>query len=238
MKSRITQKWVDKVTKEEDTFPGSNGEGTPPPKRFKFIRVRRDDFNDKPISWMLCIDTELALLSYLAVKGQSIGQTYFTAKRKASPRGDKPPIGHFTPWEWATIIALENYDVENPDKRKSILDDVAVITDTFTQPFIKIFSERGTLHVNSVGGFYAAESTAHTVLDTIEKDVFEFPIEDKTSKGMYSDGIAISQWFGGTHYYAKIGDMDVVWEGEQKWDTYDEAAKAARAFFESLKVKK
>ena len=236
MKSRITQEWVDKVTKEEDTFPGANGPPSPPPKKFKFIRVQRDDFKEKPISWMLCIDTTAALLSYLAIKGQSIGQTYFSAKRKNGPDGHG--VGHFNAWEWATIVALENYDVENPGKRKTILDDVAVINDTFTEPFITIFGKRGTLHVNSVGGFYAAESVPHTILDMIEKDVFEFPIEDAASKGMYGEGISISQWFGGTHYYAKIGDMDVVWEGEQKWDTYDEASKAASKFFESLKVKK
>jgi len=237
MKLPITQEWVDKVTKEEDTFPGANGPPSSPPKKFKFIRVRRDDFKEKPIMWMLSIETEEHLLEYLTIKNRSVAQAYYSAKKKNDTN-----VGHYTPQEFAVIVALERYDYEtqtlNSAPRKGFIEDLMIVSDTFSKPFIQLFGKEGTLHVNAVGGFYPAGHVAHTILDTIEKDEFKFPIDTDQSKKLMGEGIQVRQWYNGAHFYAKIGDMDVVWKGEQKWDTYDEASKAASAFYESLKVKK
>ena len=42
--------------------------------------------------------------------------------------------------------------------------------------------------------------------------------------------LKISQWPNGTHFYARIGDEDVVLYGRRKWDTKEEAEQAAKKF--------
>lgn len=42
--------------------------------------------------------------------------------------------------------------------------------------------------------------------------------------------ISISRWPNGKHYYAKVDEQDVVWEGLNKWGTERAAQKAAEAF--------
>ncbi len=85
--------------------------------------------------------------------------------------------------------------------------------------------ERGRIYVNSSGGCFP-----HS--DSIEI------MEEKEVKGLvwpiYSiKDIIVKKWRNGTHWYAKIGKMDVVIDGEQKWDTYKEAYSEALKFFET-----
>jgi hypothetical protein len=42
--------------------------------------------------------------------------------------------------------------------------------------------------------------------------------------------ITVTQWPGGTHYYARVDGEDVVLYGKKRWDSRDEAMKAALKF--------
>ena len=42
--------------------------------------------------------------------------------------------------------------------------------------------------------------------------------------------IKILQWPKGIHWYAKIGHVDIVVDGEQKWNTREQAEKAAQEY--------
>jgi hypothetical protein len=77
-----------------------------------------------------------------------------------------------------------------------------------------------TLYLREFGS-YMVDSDSHVITNKIVTDKMVYP--------EYSEkDITIKQWSGGTHYYAKIGNMDVVDEdGNQKWDTYDEAYQKA-----------
>lgn len=89
------------------------------------------------------------------------------------------------------------------------------------------------------------------VMKAMEKNLFDkrqifvnglgghFPLHDglKLSDSRMIDVWALPeekprfiQWPGGTHYYAKIGDEDIVVDGKQKWDTKEEAEEAAKKF--------
>lgn len=52
----------------------------------------------------------------------------------------------------------------------------------------------------------------------------------KTKKKYTEKDIRIIVWREGTHYYAKVGNCDVVVEGEQKWETRDMALMKAKFF--------
>lgn len=62
------------------------------------------------------------------------------------------------------------------------------------------------------------------IVETIEKNTLTFPDEEKPDL----KDVRFLVWPGGSHYYAKIGSLDVTDEqGNQKWSTKAEAMKAA-----------
>ena len=50
--------------------------------------------------------------------------------------------------------------------------------------------------------------------------------------------IKILRWAGGLHWYAKIGFMDVVIDGEAKWNSRWEAEEKAKEFLKEMNVNK
>ena len=67
------------------------------------------------------------------------------------------------------------------------------------------------------------------IVSITERDTLTFPDEDKPTM---SD-VRFIVWEGGTHTYAKIGKLDVVdAQGNQKWNTRQEAEVAARWYIE------
>ena len=70
-------------------------------------------------------------------------------------------------------------------------------------------------------GSYCINQSSFTIINTIIKDDIKYPNYTKSD-------IKVSQWKNGTHYYAKIGNMDIVNKnGNQKWNSYDEAYNEA-----------
>lgn len=67
------------------------------------------------------------------------------------------------------------------------------------------------------------------IKEIIVKDTLTFPHEEKPSL----DDVRYIMWDGGQHYYAKIGKLDVVdKDGNQKWNTKEEAIEAAKWYIE------
>jgi hypothetical protein len=53
----------------------------------------------------------------------------------------------------------------------------------------------------------------------------------EVKKYMIPNGkITVTQWPEGTHYYARVDGEDVVLYGKKRWDSRDEAMKAALKF--------
>lgn len=65
-----------------------------------------------------------------------------------------------------------------------------------------------------------------TIIDEIETDTLIFPNMDRPT----IDDVKFIMWDGGKHWYAKIGKLDVVVNGIQKWNTKEEATKAAKQY--------
>jgi len=83
----------------------------------------------------------------------------------------------------------------------------------------KTLVESGRLFINSVGGYFGF-SDMLLITDTKEIGVWALP-EEK---------LRIISWPNGEHFYAKVGNMDVVIDGKQKWDTKAEAQAAGERF--------
>lgn len=80
--------------------------------------------------------------------------------------------------------------------------------------------EDGRLFVNTNGGYFTPLGS-HEFLDSIEVKKYILPSNNK---------IVITQWPGGEHFYAKVGNEEVVLYGRRKWNTHKEALHAALKF--------
>ena len=67
------------------------------------------------------------------------------------------------------------------------------------------------------------------IVDTVYKDSLTFPDEERPSL----NEVRYIQWDGGEHWYAKIGKLDITdKDNNQKWNTKEEAKKAAEWYIE------
>lgn len=85
----------------------------------------------------------------------------------------------------------------------------------------RVLSETGRIFVNGNGGYFGMRRGI-IATDSRVIDVWALPDE----------GPRFIQWEGGIHWYAKIGDEDIIVDGKQKWDTKREAEIAAKKFLE------
>jgi len=88
----------------------------------------------------------------------------------------------------------------------------------------KILADYGHVLIRESGSYMALTSN-YEITEEVVKETLSFPERSLTD-------IRIIQWPNGTHYYAKIGNEDVVDEdGNQKWNTHDEAYEKAIEYF-------
>lgn len=88
---------------------------------------------------------------------------------------------------------------------------------------IKSLLDDQILLINSKGGYFSINKND------------EYIILDTNNKKYTKNDIKISKWFGGTHFYAKISEVDVIDEsGNVKWFTEEDANNAAEKYLIKL----
>ena len=80
--------------------------------------------------------------------------------------------------------------------------------------------EYGEIYINRNGGYHFKHNVEDVYKHWVRRKEFVYPDFKK-------DDIRISQFPGGEHWYAYIGDMQIKDGGVQKWDTYEEAYEKA-----------
>ena len=70
-------------------------------------------------------------------------------------------------------------------------------------------------------------NSLHEIIDEVVLDKLEYP----THQNLTIDDFRFLQWYGGEHWYVKLGNMDIVDEhGNQKWNTREEAKDVVRKY--------
>lgn len=82
------------------------------------------------------------------------------------------------------------------------------------------------------GNILLRENSSYMIFNEDRYEILESFDREEMIYPHYSESdIKITQWKGGQHYYAKLGNMTVVDEdGNQKWDSFNEAYKQAKMF--------
>jgi len=88
----------------------------------------------------------------------------------------------------------------------------------------RVLQDRKRLFINDVGGYFGYSNDLR-ISDTRTIDVWALPEET----------VRIIQWPDGSHFYAKIGNEDVVVSGKQKWDSRADAEAAGEKYLEGKK---
>jgi hypothetical protein len=116
-------------------------------------------------------------------------------------------------------------DVTSRINQRKILDPMPLINNVFNT--METYVKNGEiLLINPFMG-YRIQDKNDIIIDIAIKDVFIFPINKENS-------LRIISWEGGKHFYVKVGNIDVVVDQDQKWNSEEEARKAGIYFMENI----
>ena len=111
----------------------------------------------------------------------------------------------------------------------------ATFIDTAMRLKLRVFSEQcdfikknGSIIINNMGGYWSEKSPEYTAVKYRKELIFpDFGEKDIRIKQWGNDN---SEGKEGLHYYAYIGDLQVIDGDTLKWDTYAEAYNQAKKF--------
>jgi len=108
-----------------------------------------------------------------------------------------------------------------------ICQTIPKLEHTFYLKKLEYIRNKGAILIRESGSFMPFNPEEFQITDSAEKRELEYPSDTE---------IKIIRWPGGTHYYAKVGNMDIVdQEGNQKWNTEKEARQKAKQYLRTLK---
>lgn len=132
-----------------------------------------------------------------------------------------------TPWNNAVRVYLDLfggtwYEAADKLEKKTIEDR------------IKFFKKGNSLYLRD-GLTYMSFKDEPNIENETWNEKLIFPEEEQ----YHFDEVRYIQWQDGIHWYAKVGKLDICdKEGNYKWNTKEEAMKAAESFCKSLIYKK
>ena len=110
------------------------------------------------------------------------------------------------------------------NKNISILEGILGFQAMVIDRQIREILETGAIYINSHGGYHSYYH-GDKEYAFVHRNAIIFPEYTRNE-------IKISQFPGGEHYYAHIGDLEVRDGDTIKWNTYEEAYKQALSFME------
>lgn len=132
-----------------------------------------------------------------------------------SREGGNPNGSHATKgWALAYLAGLKGI---------SLVGALAKFNGDLVSGMERTLKDQGRIFVNSNGGYFGYLDSLQ-ISDTKDVPIWVLPTEE----------IRIIKWPNGEHFYAKVGNADVVVDGKQKWGSKYDAQKAAEKFLRTL----
>ena len=179
--------------------------------KYKFVKIKADYLGDTDNAyWALLVENMSDLFYYFEVKNPQLVKAYFEIKKKKH-------AGHCIGNEQ---IAVETLFITD-HCCKTVIDDIFLISDTFSKPKIHEIMRGNKIIINPSGiGFCRFDGKYHTILKRIESDDFNFPCD------VNYDDIIVRQWEGGKHWYVRVGQYDLP----NKYITYESGLNAGKEY--------
>jgi len=118
---------------------------------------------------------------------------------------------------------IGNAIIKSIKNDKSLFQAIDRFSDGVFKDQLKTIEKYGRIYIQQSGSYFPKHVDTIEYGEIIESDTYTWPKQ-----------IRVIQWPNGEHYYAKIGDIDVVWEGEQKWSCKSEALEKAQIFLNTM----
>ena len=112
--------------------------------------------------------------------------------------------------------------LEGKEYRGDVFGFADFLTDTIFRQKVDALDKHGKILINSNGGYCQLIKDHHEITKIKEKEFLDFPDQELN--------IRFIQWKEGSHWYVKIGNIDVVVDGNQKWNTKAEAEQALERY--------
>lgn len=175
---------------------------------YKFVKLKNGMLE---YNWMIVLDSIDMLNSFMNIVQKGIIKDGLEILMK------KNRIGHSTQ-QWESAV-----EIMAAAKNISLIESSCELEIKVYQSRLHSILKYGCMYVNESGGGFP-HTDGVEIVDEIIKDKLVFPeysIKD----------ICVKRWEGGKHYYAKIGNSDVIDKhGNQKWNTKKEAKRQAILF--------
>jgi S-adenosylmethionine hydrolase len=122
-----------------------------------------------------------------------------------------------------TAIAGMGNMIENIEEREPMLFNLKLLHARVLSDQLKDIMEGKKLVINKSGGYFSIKPDQKYEVVAIGNDKYT------------ESDIKIKKWWGGLHYYAKVGEVDVVDEfGNVKWNTEKRAREIALKYMHDL----
>ena len=185
--------------------------------KYTFVKLREKRYEDSKGSWYLRIANSLEAMEYGLTGRKPLVESAF--KNYFDVAGNK--LKHFT--NRTAVVANMKAEMKNT----SVIEELGNFETLILRNIFHLLDEGYIVYVNSNGGYMMDDGDKnYETLETLESDRMIFPSNHK---------ISITQWEGGKHWYAKVGNTEVVVDGERKWNTYEYAEKMANKFLKGMK---
>lgn len=136
-------------------------------------------------------------------------------------KNNKTWIGHGH--SQLTAIAGMGNMIEDIEKREPMLFNLKILHAKVLSNQLKDILDGKKLVINKNGGYF-------TIKPNDKYEILEIKNDNYTEKD-----IKVNKWWGGVHWYAKVGKIDVIDEfGNIKWNTESIARKKANEYLNKL----
>jgi len=136
--------------------------------------------------------------------------------------------GHASSDSGVGFKTMLQVELERRNQPMSMVEAIGFLSDKITSTIEYFYIKDGGFYINSKGGVHPLKLSKHeTITETKTRENFIFPSEEE---------IKIMKWPGGKHWYAKIGEQDVVVNGKQKWNTKKGAQDAVDSITEATRI--
>lgn len=131
----------------------------------------------------------------------------------------------------STLGTLLKLEMEvHKGEAKSIIEHTDTLLKRLYKDKMKVISETGGIYINKNGGYFCF----HKGLQIQDEKILKNKAGQIVFPKYTEKDIKIIQWENGKHYYAKIGNIDVVDKmNNQKWNTKKRAQEIANEFLEN-----
>jgi hypothetical protein len=181
-----------------------------------FEHIRLKGFERIESEWVLKVVSVKELLEYYRLTRPSLIHDAFEDFLAVCDKKKK----HFTNSLSQITAQLAETKVNAGNTKYSFVDSITDLLGKVERNQLAMLCEGHHLYMRDVGSYVHDNGHHYDVLDSHKSDKLIFPQSE----------IRLLQWKGGRHWYAKIGNVDVIVDDEQKWDTKIEAKQKALTY--------